>query len=50
MRSSSFPVLSSSGVFGANGYDAETKTLFIGDIEVNVPEKPSHEDATRAVA
>ena len=47
---SSFPVLSSSGVFGANGYDAETRTLFIGDVEVNVPEEPSHEDATRAVA
>ena len=46
----SFPVLSSSGAFGADGYHAETRTLFIGDVQVIVPDEPSRDDASRAVA
>lgn len=46
-----FPVLSSSGeVRSSRAYDAETKTLFIGDVAVQLPEKPSQADAGEAVA
>lgn len=45
-----FPVLSSSGGVGAAGYHAETRTLVVDDVEVNVPEEPSRDDAREAVA
>ncbi len=47
----SFPVLSSSGIIRTTpGYDAESKTLFVGDVEVNVPDAPPQADAKGAVA
>lgn len=46
----SFPVLSSSGACEADGYQAETQTLFVGDVETTVRDDPSREDASRAVA
>lgn len=46
-----FPVLSSSGAIRTSrGYDAETRTLLVGDVPVEVPEQPSQADAHEAVA
>ena len=46
-----FPVLSSSGELRTMaGYDPETKVFVAGDVEVQVPEEPSQDDAREAVA
>lgn len=46
-----FPVLSTSGELRTEpGYCGESKTLFAGDVEVQVPEEPSQHDAREAVA
>lgn len=47
----SFPVLSSSGELRtAPGYCGETKTFFSGDVQVQVPEESTQQDAWEAVA
>jgi len=46
-----FPVLSSSGELRVEpGYCGESKTLYAGDVQVQVPEESSQEDAREAVA
>lgn len=46
-----FPILDATGHLRLSpGYDEKTQTFYAGNVEVNVPEAPTREDAKKAVA